>query len=203
MSLRQVLELCKRRNSQISKNRQDSIADISPFALLSEDTQHVDEQNADTIAIPSIELVPESRNGRPLRPSRKRQQDNSPPAPPPAAKRRTQTLKDTADNQVLKALERIEAALARSEERAVKAEKRVEELEKTVKSLLTQLKPTVTQPGSSPASSPSPSLTLLRAEAPAYRLPGINLDLSAAPQLHDKNPNCCRATSKPPRPRIK
>jgi hypothetical protein len=90
---------------------------------------------------------------------------------------------------VLKALERIEAALARSEERAAKAEKRVEELEKTVKSLLTQLKPTVTQPGSTPASPPSPSLAPLRAEAPAYRLPGINLDLSAAPQLHDKNPS--------------
>jgi hypothetical protein len=88
------------------------------------------------------------------------------------------------NDQILQALGRIEAALARSEERAERAEKRVEELEVTVKSLLTtQSRPAETRTGLSP----TPPTTLY-ANKPQYRLPGVNLDLSGAPQLRDKTP---------------
>lgn len=169
-------------NSQNSQR--DSSATVNPFALLSEDSQHADEDNTDTIIVaPTTEPTLESRSGRPLRPSRKRQQHNSPPSPPPAPKRRTQKP-NNADDPVLDALHRVEAVLARVEERAIRAEKRVKELECSVKSLLKQQPTTLPQP----ASSPSPTPARLHAEAPSFHLPGLNLDMSGAARLRDLAP---------------
>jgi hypothetical protein len=177
-----------RRNSRNSKKNQlDGIACDSPFSILSKDGQHEDAL-ADSTVVSSIEPLLESRAGRPLRPSRKRQQECSPSSPGPVSKRRAQKINTPAstvtNGQILQAVERVEAALARSEERAAKAEKRVEELEATVKGLLeAQSRPTETRTGPSPTPP-----TTLRVNAPQYRLPGVNLDLSTAPQLRDKTP---------------
>jgi len=172
-------------NSKNSKNSQhDGSATVNPFALLSEESQPADEEYTDTVVV--AEPTPESRSGRPLRPSRKRQQHTSPPSPPPAPKRRAPKQYEVGD-PVLEALARVEATLARVEERAIRAEKRVEELECTVKDLLQQQHTTPPR-----TVSPPPPTPPLHAEAPPFRLPGVNLDISGAPRLRDLAPGQLR-----------
>jgi hypothetical protein len=170
--------------SQNSQNSQlDSSATVNPFALRSEDLQQADEDNADTIHVASnLNPTPGSRSGRPLRPSRKRQQHTSPPSPPPTLKRRTKSQANV-DGLVLEALGRLKAALVRVEDRAIQAEKRVEELESTIKNLLKGQDSASPRPG--PSVGPTPAR--LYADAPALRVPGLNLDISYASQLRDQN----------------